>query len=227
MTSIPTSDPILRDTTILIPAAGSGERLGLGPKAALVLAGEPLLGWVSRKALSICPDVVVAVPTGETANYAKLCQGCRCIDGGQSRQETVENLARRAEKDYALIVDVARPFASRALCEAVLNAARLCGAAGAFLQPDVPVALLAGTSVTQMLPRTQAGILQAPQAFSRPLLLEIIDRAHREGWEEQSILQLAVRAGLEVAAVPGEKTNIKLTTAEDWHLAQQLTEHLQ
>ena len=35
------------------------------------------------------------------------------------------------------------------------------------------------------------------------------------------------RAGLRVAAVAGEKTNIKITTAEDWRLAATLEAYLQ
>ena len=53
-----------------------------------------------------------------------------------------------------------------------------------------------------------------------------VREADEAGWEPQSTLQLAVRAGSPVAAVPGEKSNIKITTADDWRLAQLLESHL-
>ncbi len=220
-------DPTRRDTTILIPAAGTGERLGLGPKAALLLAGEPLLSWVCRKALRFSTQVLVAVPPDKTTDYEKWCPGCHCITGGATRQQSVERLLEVSEQEFVLIADVARPFGTLALYRAVLEAARGAGAAGAFLQPDVPVARIVDNCVTQIFRPAQVGIFQAPQAFSRLLLVDLMARAHAEDWQEQSTLQLALRAGVKVGVVPGEKTNIKLTTTEDWKIAQHLTEFLQ
>jgi 2-C-methyl-D-erythritol 4-phosphate cytidylyltransferase len=54
------------------------------------------------------------------------------------------------------------------------------------------------------------------------LLLEVLALAAANGWSEQSTLQLVLRAGLPVRAVAGEKTNIKLTTEEDWAMAASL-----
>ena len=211
---------------MLIPAAGAGERLGLGPKALLMLAGEPLLSWVSRKALRFSTNVVVAAPPGEAVNYQKLCPGGHCIEGGATRQESVALLVQESRRKFVLVADVARPFATLDLYSAVLNAARGRGAAGAFLRPDVPVARIVNNRVTQTFRRDDVGIFQGPHAFSRTLLLELVERADTEGWHEQSTLELALRAGIDVGVIPGEKTNIKLTSVEDWHNAQHLTEFL-
>ena len=214
------------DTTVLIPAAGAGQRLGLGPKALLTLDDEPLLSWVSRKALRFSTDVAVAAPPGEAANYQKLCPGCHCIEGGATRAESVALLVRQSRRKFVLIADVARPFATLELYRAVLNAARGRGAAGAFLRPDVPVARIVNNRVIQTFRRDHVGIFQGPHAFSRTLLLELVKRADSEGWHEQSTLELALRAGIDVGVIPGEKTNIKLTSLEDWRSAQYLTEFL-
>ena len=42
------------------------------------------------------------------------------------------------------------------------------------------------------------------------------------GWHAESPVQLALAAGIEMHAVPGEAQNLKITTAEDWRLAPQL-----
>ena len=131
-------------------------------------------------------------------------------------------LVAAASGDWVLVHDVARPFASVALMRAVLAAAAGCGCAGAMLDPEVPVARLRDGRVVEALMRSEAAIFQAPQAFDRALLLRLLHEADQAGWEPQSTLQLAVRAGIPVAAVPGEKTNIKITTADDWRLAQLL-----
>ena len=211
---------------MLIPAAGGGERLGLGPKALLILEGEPLLSWVSRKALQFSNDVIVAVPPGSTANYEGLCPGCTIIEGGATRQESVALLTHNSTREWVLITDVARPFASLGLYGAVLDLARETGVAGAFLMSDVPVARIENNRVTQTLLSNQAGIFQAPQAFLRKLLMALTEEAGANSWQLQSTLELALRAGVEVGVVPGEKFNIKLTSHEDWRCAQHLTEFL-
>ena len=56
--------PLRGDVTVLIPAAGTGERMGMGPKALLLLDGRPVLEWVVRKAMRLADEVIVACPAG-------------------------------------------------------------------------------------------------------------------------------------------------------------------
>lgn len=214
------------DVTIIVPAAGGGERLALGPKAWLELDGRPLLDWVARKALSISAEVLVAVPPGDVPRAAAFCPGCQCIEGGATRQATIGRMLEQARRDWVLVLDVARPFASRALMRAVLDKARETGVAGAFLAPDVPVAQVAGGRVVGHFERHEIGIFQAPQAFARSLLEDVYARAVTEGWQAQSTMQLALRAGRDVGVVAGERQNIKITTPQDWRVAQLLSEYL-
>jgi 2-C-methyl-D-erythritol 4-phosphate cytidylyltransferase len=214
----------LQDLAILIPAAGVGERLGLGPKAFLQLNGQPLVTWLVRKAGGIAAEVIVALPPG--SRLPEQGASCRSIEGGSTRQETIARLVEAADRPWVLVQDVARPFASAALMRAVAAAARETGSAGAFLRPDVPVARIQDGLVAEHFRADQVGIFQAPQAFDRGLLVDVLARAAASNWQEQSTLQLVLRAGRPVRAVPGEKTNIKLTTAEDWKQAESLTEWL-
>lgn len=212
--------------SILIPAAGQGTRLGLGPKALLELGGRPLVAWLAAKSLRVAAEVLVAAPPGAEEQFVALCPGCRIIAGGDTRQGSVAALAKAARGDCVLIQDVTRPFASAGLLRAVADAAMTTGTAGAFAGAEVPVARLRDGRVLEAFASDEVGIFQSPQAFRRELLLAVLARAAAEGWQAQSTLQLALRAGLAVAAVPGEKTNIKLTTAQDWTLAQSLKELL-
>ena len=55
--------------------------------------------------------------------------------------------------------------------------------------------------------------------------LDVYKRQHQAtapGWFAQSPVQLALAAGIRIHAVPGELHNIKITTAEDWRMAQHL-----
>lgn len=214
------------DVSFLIPAAGIGERLGMGPKGFLELQGRPLLCWLADKAMQVAGEVLVAVPAADVDEVARMLPGCRVIAGGATRHDSVARLARAASGEWCLVHDVARPFASLALFRGVLAAARVTGCAGAFLDPEVPVARIGGGLVQHGFERDQVAIFQAPQVFARELLLDLIAQSQAAGRYPQSTLQLALQAGVPVSVVPGEKHNIKLTTPHDWRIAALLEDHL-
>ena len=192
------------DVTVLVPAAGSGERMGMGPKALLELNGRPVLEWVVRKAMVIAGEVIVACPAGIDPVLSADCRWQR-IDGGPTRQDSVRLLAEVATTPWVIVWDAARPFTSVALAQEVLACAHHTGAAAAVL-PDRS--------------------FQTPLAFTRELLLDTVERAGEAGWTEASTMALVLRAGHAVATVPGDLRNIKLTTAADWPLAQTLLDRL-
>ncbi|WP_298930123.1 2-C-methyl-D-erythritol 4-phosphate cytidylyltransferase [uncultured Ramlibacter sp.] len=188
--------------SVLVPAAGAGDRLGRGPKALLMLDGRTVLEWVADKALLLGEEVILAcVPQAPTL------AGCLQIAGGPSRQDSVLRLARASSRPWVLVWDAARPFGSVALARAVLAQAQGSGAAGAWLDAPAPGA---------------AAGFQTPLAFQRTLLLEVLARAEREDWQAASTMELVQRAGHRPLAVPGETSNIKLTMAQDWELAARL-----
>lgn len=190
------------------------------------MRGRPLLCWLADKALQVADEVLVAVPGGSVEAVARLLPGCRVLAGGDTRHDSVALLAEHARGEWLLLQDVARPFASVGLMRRVIEAARTHGCAGAFVDPEVPVARLRDGFAVEALPRHEAGVFQSPQAFARVQLLALIGQARADGWRPQSTLQLALRAGVPVAAVAGEKHNIKITTAEDWRWACAMEEYL-
>jgi 2-C-methyl-D-erythritol 4-phosphate cytidylyltransferase len=209
--------PPRSEVSVLVPAAGAGLRLGMGPKALLPLHGRPVLEWVADKARALGDEVIVAGQPG-----MPVPAGCRFVEGGATRQESVRRLAEAATRPWVLLWDAARPFSSHGLASRVLAAARETGAAAPVLAAELPVALLRGGRLQDIVPSADAGTPQTPHAFSADVLRAVTQRAHAAGWEAQSTLELVLRAGQPVAIVPGEKLNIKLTTPEDWQLAQGL-----
>ncbi|MBI2769199.1 MAG: 2-C-methyl-D-erythritol 4-phosphate cytidylyltransferase [Burkholderiales bacterium] len=196
--------PAAGTITVLVPAAGSGDRLGLGPKALLPLDGRPVVEWVLRKAALLADEVIVALPAGAPA--LESTTSCTRIVGGATRQDSVLLLALQAARAWVLVWDAARPFTSVALARRVLaEAVRTGGAAAASSGP---------------------GEFQTPLAFPREVLLRVTTHAAQLGWAEASTIALVLRAGLAVTALPNEAHNIKLTTADDWAQAQGLLAHL-
>ena len=108
----------------------------------------------------------------------------------------------------------------------VVRAARVQGMAGAFLPSDLPVARLRNGQVAQLLSREETAVAQGPNCYRRSDLLTLMDLTDSSDWQQQSFLQVALRHGYSIAAVAGEKANIKITTADDWRHAQQLNREM-
>ena len=65
---------------------------------------------------------------------------------------------------------------------------------------------------------------QTPQVFRRELLMEAF--AKRGDFQATDEAQLVERLGEKVAIVPGHAMNIKITTAEDFRMAESLVNAL-
>lgn len=209
---------------VLIVAAGKGERTGrAGPKQYESLAGQPMLRRAVQ-AFSAWPVRVVIGP-GQEALY-RTAMGLDApapVIGGARRQDSVrlglEALADDAP-DFVLIHDAARPLVSRAVIEQTI-AALEAGAAGAV--PMLPVADTlrrkeGANWVT--VPRDGLQRAQTPQGFRFADIL----KAHRDHAAVDATDDVAIAglAGLAVEAVPGEESNLKVTTEKDFVLAERL-----
>jgi len=211
---------------ILIVAAGKGERAGgSAPKQYASLLGQPML-WRSVEAFDARGTVQVMIGPGQEELYATAVAGLNLrtpVTGGATRQDSVrrglESLVDDAP-DYVLIHDAARPLVSRQLIDDVIAALE----AGA--EAAVPLLPVADTLRKQEMgkwitvPREGLSRAQTPQGFRFAAIL----KAHRElaAREVTDDMALAELAGLKIIAVPGEETNMKVTNAEDFAVAEGL-----
>ncbi len=206
------------EVSVLIPAAGHGERLGLGPKAFLRVGGRTLLEW-ALDAFSEAAEVLVALPPGVSPP-----RGLRAafMEGGRTRQESVARLLEAASLSLVLVHDVARPFVSRNLVERVLKAAQAQGAAVPVL--PVPDTLIRpeGEAYGAVLPREALRLVQTPQGFFTALLREAHAYARKRGLSATDDAQLVQALGYPVSLVEGERTAFKITYPEDLVLAEAL-----
>ncbi|HEX7002995.1 MAG TPA: 2-C-methyl-D-erythritol 4-phosphate cytidylyltransferase [Trueperaceae bacterium] len=203
----------------LIAAAGSGERLGRGPKAFLELAGKTLLERVVEATAPAVDEVIVAVPDGREEQARRLVPAATVIEGGSSRQESVLALIGATRAQVVLVHDVARPFLERAVTDRVLEAARRCGAATAAR--TVPDTVVDGSN-GMVLDRDRLRTVQTPQAFRRDLLLEAHAAAATVGREGTDDASLVRALGHPVELVAGSPWLFKLTAPEDLGFASAL-----
>jgi 2-C-methyl-D-erythritol 4-phosphate cytidylyltransferase len=207
----------------LVPAAGSGERLGRGAKAFVDLGGRPLLVWAVAALLPCVDEVVVAVADADLerarAAIAPLAGAARArvVRGGATRQATVAALLAAVDAEVVVVHDAARPFLDAATVLAALRSAREHGACSVGLPvADSLVRFADGVPVD----RDTLRAVQTPQAFRRDLLAEAHAAARRDGAEATDDAGLVRRLGVPVAWVAGGAHLFKVTTVADLELAE-------
>ena len=220
-------------TIALIVAAGKGERAQrsgtgqLAPKQYCLLAGKPVLRWAVEAFLGHegVSGVQIVIADRDRDHYETAVSGLTLsppIPGGATRQESVhlglEALAGSAP-DRVLIHDGARPLVSPALIVRVTDAldhadavAPLLGVADTLRRKTA-----AGYAVQ---PRDELFRAQTPQGFRFAAILD----AHRRFAQHPVTddFALAEHAGMSLASVAGEETNMKLTNPDDFALAERL-----
>ncbi len=209
----------LTRTAGLLPAAGAGTRLGLGPKAFLKLDGRPLLLHGVSLLKACCDEVLVAVPAERVEEARALVPEVHVIAGGETRQETVARLAGATSAAYVVIHDAARPLTPMRVMHSVLEAAQRTGASSAA----IPVAdTLHDLRDEKPVDREHLRAIQTPQAFLRSLLLE----AHAAATELRRVgtddAQLVRALGHVVELVDGSPWSHKITHPSDLAWAEAL-----
>ncbi|MEZ4601214.1 MAG: 2-C-methyl-D-erythritol 4-phosphate cytidylyltransferase [Syntrophotaleaceae bacterium] len=208
-------------TVALIPAAGYGTRLGRGPKGLLEIGGKKLLVHLLEKVVPLVNNVLIGVPGEFREDFKHLERhNVAIMVGGQTRQETVEILLKHTAGEIVLIQDAARPFTKPASIAAVIEAAGMHGAAGLFLDPTVPVAIIEGGFAVKSYSRNNTGVFQAPQAFRREILSKAIQKT--QGLHFQSTAEMVLAAGYKIKCIEGDPYNIKITDQFDLSVAEKV-----
>jgi len=213
-------------TAALIVAAGRGLRAGGGqPKQWRQLSGKRVADWTLGIFMQSKVDHIVLVlsPDDEDIwqSFASI-PGIILVPGGQDRAGSVLNglqALRGYDVSKVLIHDVARPCVSLHLIECIVTALDHNNAAA----PAVAVtdALWTGAEgqVTGTQDRTGLFAAQTPQGFQYNAILTA-HLAHPGGAADD--VEVARAAGLDVAIIPGDPDNIKITTPGDFARAERI-----
>lgn len=216
----------------VIVAAGRGERFGPRDKVLATVGGRPMLAWTLDAAESAQSVGEVVVVTGEHTDIAirrliengpwRLCS--KIVGGGPRRHDSVMAGVRAVsdEMDIVLIHDAARPLVTGALFDACAQAASEDGAAIVAIPVSDTIKRVVDGRISETLPRNDLWAAQTPQAFRRNLLLEASGRFGSRDVELTDEASLFERLGYEVTVVIGTSSNLKITHADDLHVAEGL-----
>lgn len=206
----------------LVPAAGRGERLGLGiPKAFVDVAGRPLLAHAVAALLAGGVDrVVVAVPPSQLEHAAGLLgPQVSVVAGGADRTASVAAalLAAGPDADVVLVHDAARAFVPPAVVRRVIDAVLAGSRAVVPVLPitDTVRGIAADGRSTGVVDRDGLRIVQTPQGFEPDLLREAYRHAANNSRSTTDDAALAEGVGVSVDFVEGDQQAAKVTTAAD------------
>jgi 2-C-methyl-D-erythritol 4-phosphate cytidylyltransferase len=203
----------------IVPAGGSGERLGADrPKAFVVLAGRPLLEWSLEALRATCDRVVVAVPEGYE-------EGKDRVLGGESRSASVRNaLAAAPEATIVVVHDAARPLLTPELVRRCIDALEpgVDGAIAAARMTDTVKEAAPDGRVTRTLDRRTLWAIQTPQVFRADVLRRALDTNESALAAATDDAALVEDLGGTVQVVEAPIENIKVTAAHDLRIAEAL-----
>ncbi len=224
---------------VILPAAGLGtrmsrqsaERTGTSRKQFMLLDGSPILLHTIRK-FGSCPSVteIVVALRKEDFPWAeellageRLAKPTRLVEGGDSRQQSVENAMEALGPDVDLVAvhDAVRPFIEPSVIERAIREASESGAAIVGIVPVDTVKQVRRNKIHGTIPRDRLVLAQTPQVFRHALLKRAFTQAREDGFigtDESSLVERLEQ--VEVSVVAGSDRNIKITKPSDMDLAR-------
>ncbi|MGH9754672.1 MAG: 2-C-methyl-D-erythritol 4-phosphate cytidylyltransferase [Blastocatellia bacterium] len=219
----------------IIPAAGSGSRFGGQiPKQFIEIAGAPIIVHTLKR-FDECEEIgaiVVALRQEETERLERaLCahkirKPIRLVVGGAERGDSILNAleaAKEFQPEIVVVHDAVRPFVTPERISAVIARAREIGAAILALPATDTIKEVEDGFVRRTLDRRHIWRAQTPQAFRYDLLARANEEARAANLPSAMTTDdasLVERLGASVAVVEGLANNIKITTPEDFVLAE-------
>ena len=225
----------------IVLSAGRGSRMKSEiPKQYLTLDGRPVIYYALSAFEQSCVQDIILVSGEEDGQF---CQNeivkkygfdkvKAVIAGGKERYHSVfcglkELEQRKKQPDYVMIHDGARPFVNQEIimrCAEMAEQYQAC-VAGMPVKDTIKIADL-NQFAAKTPERELVWQVQTPQVFSFPLIFQAYRRLMEMEEEGGNIsvtddaMVLETILGKEVRLVEGSYKNIKITTPEDFQMAE-------
>lgn len=214
----------------VIVAAGSGKRMNSRkPKQFLTVAGKPVLWHTLQRFIKsgIFSEIVLVI-NRDSLRYCqenilkkyKLIQ-VKLVAGGKERQDSVyQGLKNLSPCDYVAIHDGVRCLVTEQIIRKTVQAAvKYQAAVAAVPVKDTIKECGAGDIVKRTIDRGTLWIIQTPQVFQYVLIMKAYQQAMKKGFYGTDDASLAEKLGRKVKLVMASYNNIKITTAIDLSIA--------
>ena len=218
-------------TSVIIPAAGAGERMGAAvSKQFLLLLGKPIIIHTLER-FQMCGavnEIIIAVQPSNRQQVESLIgefhlsKATRIVEGGKRRQDSVSNALSHLnpQAEVVIVHDAVRPFIRQKAILDSIDKAISCSAAVVAVR--VKDTIKVGTDegrFERTLDRSVLWLAQTPQTFRRQVLIDAYEKASRERIDATDDASLVELLNIRPAIVEGSFENIKITTPDDLDFA--------
>ena len=214
----------------IIPAAGSGVRLGADiPKAFLELGGLSLLTRSALAMSTVADILIIAAPVDGLdeagMQVAQVDAEIHIVAGGEHRQESVANALRMVPEDISIVLvhDAARPLVPIEVTQNVVAAIRGGAKAAIPVLPLVDTIKRVNNQgiAIETVDRNQLRRVQTPQGFDRATLDLAYQNPEVVATDDAGLMDAL---GIPVVTVAGDERSLKITTMADVQHALSLLE---
>lgn len=227
---------IKKDTAAILVCAGNATRMGGIHKILHPLGDTTVLHQLLR---SFCDcesiaELVVICREKDTDEFRRaiaeiehlLSCPVTVTSGGDTRQQSVRNgvNAISVPAEYIAIHDGARPLICPADIETVIADARISGAATLGVPVKDTIKVVRNGVIEATPERALLWQTQTPQVFRLSLYQDAMRLAAEQGRDYTDDCQLVEALGISVTMTEGAYSNLKLTTPEDFAVAEALLE---
>lgn len=213
---------------VLIAAAGVGERFIGGhskvPKQYHLINGVQIIERSISKFKKINNiSSISCIINPKHKEMLSGINGIRLIEGGKTRKESVFNglkgLPDVKNEDVVLIHDAARPLVPLGDIEALINSLKTCRAATLAKPVSSTLRKQKDECCDEIVDRNQLWAIQTPQAFRYADIIKAHEKSPNDATDDTS---LVTKIGVDVKLVQGSPENFKITTYDDFMMAEKL-----
>ncbi len=214
----------------VVAAAGSSSRMGGEDKLFCEVRGVPVLArtLLELESSEYISEIIIVTREESMDKVKRLCfeysidKLAYVVKGGDTRAESVYNGVLAADKaaQFIAVHDGARPFVTQALIRNTFEAAKKYSAALPALPLTDTIKRVEKDFAVATEDRSDLMGAQTPQIFRAEMIKAALCSACEKGQrvtDDASALELL---GAACAVVPGDRFNIKITTAEDLVFAE-------
>ena len=225
---------MITNYTLILLSGGVGTRMNNPvPKQYMLLAGKPVIMHTLEKAdlieeineiIIVCSDEYIS-PLKLMVEQYGIKKSIKYAQAGKTRQQSVRSGLLQTENKNVILHEAARPFVKIEDFMCLINE----NAENAILGIDIPFTVVKGfENVEQpLLKRSELVNVQLPQKFNREILLNAHIQAENEqqDFTEDATMVCNYYPNVKIKICKGKEYNIKLTTATDMIIGEQIYEN--
>ena len=211
----------------VVPSAGQGKRFG-NKKQFKLLGQRPLLFHTITPFLK-CDDIaeiIVVIPEEDLEKISRelvsftSAKPVKTVAGGARRQDSVLNGCLALSKNVELITihDAVRPFVTPELISATISGCSEADGCIAALPSKDTVKQVSEKNIQRTIDRNSIWLAQTPQTFHKDILINAL----QEDMVATDEAAMVEATGGMVVVTEGFVSNFKITTSEDWKLAENI-----